>query len=173
MQHGNRRYPFANQTAKLNWELAPQVTFIPFRGKLAIFNKIFVDTDFYLAAGLAFVGIQERQNCGAQRSGPVLRPGVFQLRPGERDHRDVRPRPHVLRCGLLVVRHRVPRAAVQLEPPGFDSRGSGTNGNFPDGKIDSNDDTFDVQPDGHVGRRVLLPDRSDASASRTMRARVR
>jgi len=38
--------PFTDQTAKMNWVLAPQITFIPFRGKLAIFNKIFVDANF-------------------------------------------------------------------------------------------------------------------------------
>jgi len=62
--------PFTDQTAKLNWILAPQVTFIPFRGKLAIFNKIFVDADFYAAAGWAFTGIQERGDCGGAAPQP-------------------------------------------------------------------------------------------------------
>jgi len=31
---------FADQTAKMSYAIAPQVTFTPFRGKLAIFNKI-------------------------------------------------------------------------------------------------------------------------------------
>ncbi|HVN41859.1 MAG TPA: hypothetical protein VMT50_03675, partial [Steroidobacteraceae bacterium] len=55
---------FADQTAKLDYIAVPQLTFVPFRGKLAIFNKIFVDTDFYLAIGEGIVGIEERPNCG-------------------------------------------------------------------------------------------------------------
>ena len=55
---------FSNQTAKMQWIAAPQVQFTPFRGKLAIFQKIFVDTDAYLHAGVAFIGLQERADCG-------------------------------------------------------------------------------------------------------------
>jgi len=47
---------FDNHTAKISYVVAPQLTFTPFRGKLAIFNKIFVDTDFYVAGGVGFVG---------------------------------------------------------------------------------------------------------------------
>ena len=39
---------------------SPEVQFIPLRGKLGIFEKLFVDTDFYLLGGVAFVGVQER-----------------------------------------------------------------------------------------------------------------
>ena len=41
---------------------APQVAFIPLRGKLGIFEKLFVDTDFYLFGGVAFIGLEERAN---------------------------------------------------------------------------------------------------------------
>ena len=37
-----------------------QATFIPLRGKLALFQALFVDTDFYLFGGVAFAGIEER-----------------------------------------------------------------------------------------------------------------
>ena len=47
MLTGGRR--FAAQTAKIEYMAAPQVTFTPFRGKFAIFNKIFVDTDLDVA----------------------------------------------------------------------------------------------------------------------------
>ncbi len=36
---------------------------VPFRGKLAIFQKIFVDTDAYIFGGPAFVGLKERADC--------------------------------------------------------------------------------------------------------------
>jgi opacity protein-like surface antigen len=60
----NNTNTFSDQVAKWNWVLAPQVQLTPFRGKLSIFEKIFVDTDAYLFLGLAFNGIQERGNCG-------------------------------------------------------------------------------------------------------------
>lgn len=54
---------FPKQIGKLQWIAAPQVTFIPLRGKLGIFESLFVDTDFYAFGGVGFVGLQER---GAQ-----------------------------------------------------------------------------------------------------------
>jgi outer membrane beta-barrel protein len=70
---------FNDQTAKMQWVGALQATFIPFRGKLAIFNKIFLDTDFYVAAGGAMVGIQERGNCGGTGQTSCASPSSFAL----------------------------------------------------------------------------------------------
>ena len=53
---------FPDQIGRLKWIAAPQLTFIPLRGKLGIFEKLFVDTDFYLFGGAAFVGLEERAN---------------------------------------------------------------------------------------------------------------
>lgn len=55
---------FKKQLGTMNYVLAPQVTVVPFRGKLSIFEKIFVDTDAYFFAGPAFVGLKERADCG-------------------------------------------------------------------------------------------------------------
>jgi len=54
---------FTSQTAKMQWLVAPQITAIPFRGKLGLFNDIFVDADLYGFAGLAVVGLAERPEC--------------------------------------------------------------------------------------------------------------
>lgn len=138
--------PFADQTAKLSWVFVPQITFIPFRGKLAIFNKIFVDSDFYVSWGPAFVGIKERNSCAATPATPkgCADPNSFGLQsqtkflwwgapglgftfyPGQ--------------TVSLGVEYRA--LPFSWNRAGFDSRGGGTNGNFPDGKIDSNDETF-------------------------------
>jgi hypothetical protein len=73
--------PFSNQVGKWNWVLAPQVQLTPFRGKLSIFEKIFVDTDAYLHAGVAFNGIQERENCGDGNGDPLcIDPASFALK---------------------------------------------------------------------------------------------
>ena len=55
----------------MNWFAAAQVTFIPLRGKLSFFEKLFVDTDFYVFAGASLVGIEERANVRVN-DGPAL-----------------------------------------------------------------------------------------------------
>jgi outer membrane beta-barrel protein len=134
--------PFTDQTAKMNWVLAPQVTFIPFRGKLAIFNKIFVDADFYAAAGLAFTGIQERADCGGGGQPICSSPASFALA----SHMEIGPTAAV---GFTFypgdwISFGVEYRALPFNwnRAGFDSRGSGTNGNFPDGQVNSQDETF-------------------------------
>jgi hypothetical protein len=136
--------PFANQTAKLNYVVAiPQVTFIPFRGKLAIFNKIFVDADFYVSGALALVGISERGTCGDTGQPSCADAASFALKdqlkitgtgavgftfyPGD--------------LWSIGVEYRA--MPLSWNRAGFDSRGAGPSGNFPDGKINSQDDTFD------------------------------
>ncbi len=54
---------FKNQVASINWIIAPQITAVPFRGKLGLFGDIFVDADLYFFAGPAIVGIDERPFC--------------------------------------------------------------------------------------------------------------
>ncbi len=54
------RAGFPDQTGSLTWAAALQLEFVPLRGKLAIFQKLFVDTDFYIFLGAAFVGVEER-----------------------------------------------------------------------------------------------------------------
>ncbi len=54
---------FKEQVAKMNWVVAPQITAIPFRGKLGLFNEIFVDADLYAFGGLGIVGLSERGDC--------------------------------------------------------------------------------------------------------------
>jgi opacity protein-like surface antigen len=39
-----------------------QATFIPLRGKLALFQAAFVDTDFYIFLGAAFAQVEERKD---------------------------------------------------------------------------------------------------------------
>lgn len=135
--------PFANQTAKLKYVLSPQVTFTPFRGKLAIFNKIFVDTDFYAAGGVAFVGISERANCGDTGQTSCADSASFTLN----DTMKIAP---TFGVGFtfypgsfwsLGIEYRA--LPFSWNRAGFDSRGAGPSSNFPDQKVNSQDDTFD------------------------------
>jgi len=133
---------FADQTAKISYVVSPQLTFIPFRGKLAIFNKIFVDTDLYIAGGIAFVGLQERADCGGANQVSCISPASFALTSLTK----VAPTGGV---GLtfypgnffsLGVEYRA--LPFSWNRSGFDSRGAGPNGNFPDGQVNSDDETF-------------------------------
>lgn len=133
---------FADQTAKISYVVAPQATFIPFRGKLAIFNKIFVDTDLYLAAGVAFVGIQERGDCGGQGQLACNQPASFDLTSRTK----IAP---TFGVGLTFYPSSFVSFGVEYRAlpfswnrSGFDSRGSGPNGNFPDNQVNSEDETF-------------------------------
>jgi outer membrane beta-barrel protein len=51
---------FDKQIGRLNFMAGVQATFIPLRGKLAMFQALFVDTDFYIFGGAAFAGVSER-----------------------------------------------------------------------------------------------------------------
>jgi len=53
-----------DQLAGMQWIAAPQITVVPFRGKLALFSALFVDTDVHFFAGPAFIGVNERGQCG-------------------------------------------------------------------------------------------------------------
>lgn len=57
---------FEKQLGGIDWVVAPQITAVPFRGKLALFQSIYVDTDLYFFGGPAIVGITERANCGSE-----------------------------------------------------------------------------------------------------------
>jgi hypothetical protein len=54
---------FKDQLGGINWIVAPQLTAVPFRGKLALFQSIYVDSDLYFFAGPAFIGVGERKDC--------------------------------------------------------------------------------------------------------------
>ena len=136
--------PFKNQLAQISYVIAPQATFVPFRGKLAIFNKIFVDTDFYVSGGVGFVGLKERGDCGG------LSPQLSCADPASFALTSTTKIAPTFGVGLkfyptgsfwsLGVEYRA--LPFAWNRAGFDTRGSGPNGNFPDEKINGDDETF-------------------------------
>jgi outer membrane beta-barrel protein len=133
---------FSDQTARMTYVVSPQLTFVPFRGKLAIFNKIFVDTDFYVAGGPAFVGIEQRGACGdtgqptCDQPASFARQGTMKIAPTGAVGLSFYPG----NFWSLGVEYRVLPFSSNLA--GFDSRGGGPSRNFPDQKIDGQDDSF-------------------------------
>ncbi len=151
---------FDEQTGKMQWMATPQVTFSPFRGKLAVFQKLFTDTDLYLHGGAAFVGVQERGNCG---------PDAGQVRCTDARSFATTSRVAVAPSfGLGISLYLSNFISANLEyrafpfaynRGGFDSRGSGPGENFPnpEGRIDSEDQTFKFNQMVFLGVGFHLP----------------
>lgn len=58
---------FPDQIGRLNWWSGVELHFVPFRGKLAMFQKVFFDADLDFFVGAAFVGVEERANTEIRR----------------------------------------------------------------------------------------------------------
>lgn len=148
---------FGDQTGKMGWMATPQVTFSPFRGKLALFQKLFVDTDLYVHGGAAFVGVKERGDCGAAGQTACNDPKSF----ATVDRVAIAPS-----FGLGLTLYPSNFVSINLEyrafpfswnRGGFDSRGSGPDASFPDNKIDSEDRTFKFNQMFFIGAGFSLP----------------
>jgi hypothetical protein len=61
-----------DQLGKIQWVAAPQITVVPFRGKLSLFGAVPVDTDISFFVGPAIVGVQERAPCGKDNDGNAI-----------------------------------------------------------------------------------------------------
>lgn len=73
---------FEEQVARLKSVLVGQVSLVPFRGKMAAFEKLFVAIDGYLFLGGGVVVFQERQHCDSTVSGGCGELGDFQIGEG-------------------------------------------------------------------------------------------
>jgi hypothetical protein len=120
----------------------PQVTFSPFRGKLAFFQKLFLDNDLYLHGGVAFVGVKEREDCGGPAGVACTDVASFK----RTDRVAIAPS-----FGLGWAFYPSNFISFNIEyrafpfswnRGGFDSRGAGPDAQFPDQKINSEDRTF-------------------------------
>jgi len=136
---GATSYPkFSAQTSTMNWIAAPQAQFVPFRGKLSLFNEYFIDADAYLHAGAAFVGLSERKECQANCSDPA----TLKL-----DSRVAVAPTFGLGMNVYVNDNVSVGIEYRAMPfswnrAGFDARGTGPDGNFPDDRITEADRTF-------------------------------
>jgi hypothetical protein len=130
------RNGFKNQLGRIDFIVSPQVTLVPFRGKLAIFQKIFVDADAFVFGGPAIIGLTERQTCEsncAEAFGLQTRTAIAPT------------------FGLGFNFYLAKFLALGLEwrgipfawnTGGFDTRGANPDGRFPDNKITDQDREF-------------------------------
>jgi hypothetical protein len=133
---------FADQTGKLKYIAAPQLTFSPFRGKLAIFQKLFVDTDLYLHGGVAFVGVEERGDCGAAGQPGCTTPAGFKTATRTAIAPTFGRGLTLYTSGFVSVNIEYRAFPFAWNRGGFDSRGAPPDASFPDNKIDQEDRTF-------------------------------
>jgi outer membrane beta-barrel protein len=163
---------FPNQIGEINWVTAFQGIFVPLRGKVSLFQKVFVDTDFYIHLGVAAVGVEERASVNTE---------------GEQDVCSNAPPPMAQPEGNACVATQTARSSrVAIAPTfgvglnfyindflglqvewrglpfkwntsGTDERGAGPNGNFPDGRISGKDQIFKFNQMINVGLAIHLP----------------
>lgn len=138
---------FEKQLGTIDWVASPQITLIPFRGKIGMFQSVYFDTDFYIFGGPAFVGLHERADCITDpNSGARCAPDVPQNpnAPWEMaDRSEIAPT-----FGLGFQFYMSKWAALGLEwrglpvdrnVGGFDNHGAGPNDDFPDLSVDEKD----------------------------------
>lgn len=141
---------FKKQLGAIDWVVAPQITIVPLRGKLALFQSIYLDTDFFLSAGPAFIGLTERKDCDACA-------GVFDTAT----RTAIAPTAafgfsfYINKWSALGWEYRFMPFAWNRG--GFDVAGGGKDNEFPDQKITSADQQFNVNMLMSVSFNVYLP----------------
>jgi outer membrane beta-barrel protein len=144
---------FKNQIGEINWIFAPQLTVVPFRGKIALFQSVYLDTDLYFFGGPAFVNVQERKNCGVNacnentfaRAPRTAFTATFGLGLSF----------YVNKWSSLGVDWRA--LPFSWNTGGFDTAGGGKDQKFPDDQISSADQRFVFNQMMSVSYSFYLP----------------
>jgi len=140
------------QLGSIDWVVSPQLTVVPFRGKIALFQSIYIDTDLYFFGGPAFVGLQERANC--EQCGD---PATF-----ERESRmAIAP---TFGLGLSFYINKWSALGFEwrglpfaLNNGGFDTAGGGKDDEFPDDSISEADRRFRLTQMLTISYNIYLP----------------
>ncbi|WP_441287112.1 hypothetical protein ACSRUE_33270 [Sorangium sp. KYC3313] len=129
-----------DQLGQIQWVAAPQVTVVPFRGKLALFAELFVDTDVSFFAGAAAIGVKERKECGTTNQNACSDTFGLESRmafaPTFGLGWNFYPSDFI---GFGAEWRALPFA---WNTSGFDNHGLGTDEAFPDRKVDDKDREF-------------------------------
>jgi outer membrane beta-barrel protein len=174
---------FSEQIGQIKFLTGIQATFIPLRGKLALFQAAFVDTDFYLFGGVAFANVQERADVTSAVCSPTtLREaradGDFNSADGDCIATQTRSNTRLALAptfGVGLSMYFTDYLAMTLEyrafpfkwnTSGTDEGGLGKNrlpdssGAFPDGQIDADDRTSQFNQMFKLGFAFYLPGRA-------------
>jgi outer membrane beta-barrel protein len=163
------RENFNDQIANMTYVAALQLEFIPLRGKLALFQKLFVDTDFHIFLGVAMVGVEERAevaitNTGHDGVGTLCAIGDTTCLEGSQTARSSRLAiAPTFGAGLTMMFNDFVGLNFDWRGMPFSWNTSGTDesgdddGDFPDGSIDSDDRFFKFNQMVQIGIVIYLP----------------
>ena len=143
---------FSRQIGRIQWGVSAHLIFVPLRGKLSLFQSVFVDTDLYVIAGVAIFGLDERAStvtdvgrsavCDLAEPNGSPSPACLATQTARTGR--ITPSP-MLGVGLSVYANSWFGVAFEWRafpfswnPGGTDESGS-PRGAFPDGQIDGSD----------------------------------
>jgi outer membrane beta-barrel protein len=170
---------FEEQVARLQGVVSAHLLFAPLRGKLSLFQGVFIDADFYILAGFALAFVQERADAvmspGAGQSNAAVCSGTpttsAECAATQTLRKDrIAPAP-IFGVGLNMYFNSWLGLAIQwrafpfnMNPAGTDEAG-GTGGSvsIPDGVINDADQRFYFHHMINVGLIINLP--PDASST--------
>ncbi len=174
---------FAQQIGHIKWIAAPQISFIPLRGKLGLFEKLFIDADFYAFGGVGFIGLEERadveraaalQVCGVTNtSGANLSGAINCLAPTQSARASRTAIAPTFGVGLSLYMTNYLAMTIEWRALPFAWNTSGTDesgnarGNFPDFKIDSQDRLMHFNHMISLGLAFYLPTEPKLSTAGT------
>ena len=141
---------FKKQLGGIDWVVAPQLTAVPFRGKLALFQSIYLDTDLYFFGGPAFVGLTERKNCD-QCIGRFETATRMAIAPTFGLGFNF----YINKWSALGFEYR--GLPFSWNTGGFDTHGGGKDKKFPDNKITNDDRQFNFNQVLTVSYNIYLP----------------
>jgi hypothetical protein len=142
---------FEDQQGKIDWVLAPQVTAVPFRGKLALFQSIYLDTDLYFFGGAAFAGVKERKNCEVDCANSFERESRIAIGPTFGLGFSF----YVNKWSAIGFEYRA--FPFSWNTGGFDIHGGGKDDKFPDNKITNSDREFKFNQVLTISYNFFLP----------------
>ncbi len=167
---------FSSQVGRIRWAVSAHLIFIPLRGKLSLFQAVFVDTDLYIFAGVAVFGVEERASTaiGGVRSTACDSPdpvtgqstaACIQTQTDRASRVLVAP---MLGLGLSLyanswfgISFEWRAFPFSWNPGGTDESGFDANGNpgagFPDGQIDGSDSRTTFNHMFQIGLIFNLP----------------
>lgn len=130
-----------NQLGRMVWYVAPQLTFVPFRGKFSLFGAAFMDADISLFVGAGIAGLNERVECAAGTCGDN-----FSL-----EHRVTAGPTFGAGFNFYPLDYLGFGAEFRGTPfawntSGFDVAGGGPDEEFPDDAVDSADQSLHINP---------------------------
>jgi len=166
---------FTDQIGRMKFMTGAQITFIPLRGKLALFQALFVDTDFYIFGGVAATQVEERKDvtgaiaalCSEGARNPMSLNACKSTQNGRQTRLALAPT-----FGVGLSLYMTDYMALTLEYRAFpfkwntsgtdeggtdENRKKDTNGEFPDKQINDSDRTFQFNQMFSLGLAFYLP----------------